>query len=321
MIADRRSRKLALARAIDSSPSNRAMIGFRPLAETRSDDPVPARCDAPISAASIGIVPDPHIGSASGVVTLPSGAEQHRRRERLAQRRFGQRLPISAPMQQLAGAVRAHRADVVQKAHDEQLSGRRGLLVLVPLHAANRYAVHAMRDRLGEALRDGVAVIQLRLAACDAEIARSIPARRIAPIDLPRRSLELEKRLRAKLGDSHEDAARRPQPEIRRRERRAVPGPCDSALFHRGTNAELLELRGANAFDSGRGDGEATDRSSLAIVIAKTALHRGAGQQILRDAHLRRVAQFGEPHQQIGLRHAAPLLARRDRPRSGRDAS
>ena len=69
----------------------------------------------------MGMVPEPQNGSSSGADCVPAGGHQQRRRQGLAQGRFGHRQPVAAFVQQFPGRVHADGALVIHQPHDDQL--------------------------------------------------------------------------------------------------------------------------------------------------------------------------------------------------------
>ena len=92
-----------------------------------------------INAASMMIVPEPHIGSSSGSVWRPSGRKQQRGSESLAHRRLGDRLPPPATMEQPARGIGRERHLVAMHPHHD------------PQH--RRHLRHVVFERLGRRRR------------------------------------------------------------------------------------------------------------------------------------------------------------------------
>jgi hypothetical protein len=193
---------------------------------------------------------------------MPITTQQHRRRERLAQRRLGDLLPVATKMKQRARRVGTHRTHVVEHADDEQLMVRLRCTFVIGIRVGlfpDAYALNAKFDRVPDALRNRLTVIEARFSAGDTKRAGSARRQKPIPGNLLCATLELEERPGAKLGYANEHTARRPQPEIRPRDGLQSARPLDASGNDGARQAEGPQLGLGQSLETWRGDREARE--------------------------------------------------------------
>src|SRR5262249_45380027 len=147
----------------------------------------------------------------------PLGAEENRGGECLAKRRFGDGLAISTQVEQRARRVDTDRADVVNESDHAQLRkfGCTLHLFIRLLSESRANAGNTSLDGFREPLRDGAAVIELRLSAGDTKLDRGLRRDPTFPLDSFCTELELMKGFGSELGNADNHAVGGAEPEVR----------------------------------------------------------------------------------------------------------